>query len=73
MSYSDRDTDWTMSAKGNTWRRANGVVLVIGKNKYGDGYWVMRDGEFLHGDFTSESEATRAAEAGIVDNGGSWE
>ena len=72
MSYSDRGTNWDTSAKGNTWRRVNGVVLVIGKKKYGESYWVMRDGEFLDGDFNSKSEAIRVAEAEISDNDDDW-
>jgi hypothetical protein len=72
MIYSDRDTEWDTSAKGNIWRRVNGVVLVIGKKKYGESYWVMRDGEFLDGDFNSKSEAVRAAEAKISDNDDDW-
>ena len=73
MNYADRDTDWDTSAKGNTWRRVNGIIFVIGKKKYGESYWVMRDGEFLNGDFDSKSDAIRAAEAEISDNDGNWE
>jgi hypothetical protein len=72
MIYSDRDTNWDTSAKGNIWRRVNGAVLVIGKKKYGESYWVMRDGEFLDGDFNSKSESIRAAEAKISDSDDDW-
>jgi hypothetical protein len=72
MSYRTRDTDWAVSAKGNTWRRQEGKVLVVGARKNGRGYWAMRDGEFLSGDFANESQAMRAAEADANKDQAGW-
>lgn len=33
--FSNQDTDWAISAKGNNWRRINGVVIVVGGKKTG--------------------------------------
>jgi hypothetical protein len=45
MGYSNRDTDWDLSAQGNYWRRINGRVPVVGA-KHGEWYWAMVDGKF---------------------------
>jgi hypothetical protein len=78
--YSDHNTDWAPSAKGNVWRRINGVVLVVGRSKTDSKYWAMRDGNFLKESYVSESVAKRAAENGAwIDaalrelDGGEWE
>jgi len=60
MSYPTHDTDWAISAKGNDWRRLNGKLLVVGKNKTG-GYWAMVNGDFLPEKFPKKSAAMDAA------------
>jgi hypothetical protein len=63
MNYPTRDTEWATSAKGNTWKRINGIGLVVGKRK--DGWWWARRGDnFVKGSFTSKIEAMNAAELG---------
>jgi hypothetical protein len=65
MKYPTYDTNWTISAKGNCWRRLNKKVLVVGQFKDNDYYWAMRDGEFLKGRFESIEDAQIAAERNI--------
>lgn len=62
MSHTSDNTRWTISAKGNHWRRQNGVVLVVGQFKTNSDYWAMRDGKFLSGRFHSIGHAQYAAE-----------
>ena len=62
--FSTHDTDWAISAKGNEWRRINGVVLVVGRRKTDGKYWAMRDGNFLKDSFATEALAKSAAESG---------
>ena len=64
MSYSTLDTDWNKSYRGNWWRRVNGVLLVVGKHKNSDTYWVRRGESFLPGRFPTEIAAKYAAEHG---------
>lgn len=78
--YPTHDTDWATSAKGNEWRRINGVVLVVGRRKTDGKYWAMRDGDFLKESYATEAMAKRAAENGAwIDaalrelDGGEWE
>lgn len=61
MSYSTRDTDWDLSAKGNYWRRINGKVLVVG-TKDKEWYWAMVDGQFADDMYRTPDEAQTAAE-----------
>ncbi len=68
MSYSTHDTDWATSAKGNLWKRVDGVVLVVGRCATGDGFWAMADGSFAPKVFPSEKTAMAAAEALAEDN-----
>ena len=56
MTYPTHDTSWTLSAKGNHWRRVNGEVLIVGKGKNGR-YWARRGEDFLPGSFASIDEA----------------
>ena len=65
MSYSTHDTDWATSAKGNEWRRINGVVLVVGRRKTDGKFWAMRDGDFLKDSYATEALAKKAAESGV--------
>jgi hypothetical protein len=60
MNYPTHDTNWATSAKGNDWRRINGKVLVVGKNKTGS-YWAMIDGKFLINIFSTKLAAMNAA------------
>ncbi|PVE06989.1 hypothetical protein [Limnohabitans sp. Rim28] len=78
--YPTHDTDWATSAKGNEWRRINGVVLVVGRRRTDGKYWAMRDGDFLKESYAAEALAKRAAENGAwIDaalrelDGGEWE
>jgi hypothetical protein len=64
MNYPTHDTEWATSAKGNTWKRINGIGLVVGKRK--DGRWWARRGEdFIKGSFSTKQEAKNAAELGL--------
>jgi hypothetical protein len=67
MNYATNDTDWARSAKGNLWRRINGVLLVVGKRKADGGFWVRVGEDFLKGSFSTEAQAKRAAEGGVED------
>jgi hypothetical protein len=64
MSYSTPDTDWRVSAKGNSWRRFNGVVLIVGRKQTSGAYWARRGDNFLPGNFPSLKAAKLAAESG---------
>ena len=62
MKYPTHDTEWATSSKGNTWRRINGVTLIVGQRK--DGKWWARRGEsFLSGSFSSKNSAMSAAQS----------
>jgi hypothetical protein len=69
MLYPNHDTDWTTSSKGNLWRRVNGTLLIVGRNKYG-GFWVRAGDAFVKGTFTTELSAMMAAtnEVGAVED-----
>ncbi len=62
MIYSNRDTEWSSSSRGNDWRRISGLVLVVGRAKSGSHYWAMIDGEFIDGFFDSLDDAMEACE-----------
>ena len=64
MNYSTRDTEWATSATGNTWRRINGVTLIVGQRKDGK-WWARRGDEFVKGSFESKIQAKNAAELGL--------
>ena len=59
--YPKHDTTWATSAKGNEWRRISEKVLVVGRKKSGT-YWAMFNGDFIDGEFDSESSAKKVAE-----------
>jgi hypothetical protein len=63
MNYPTHDTEWATSSKGNTWKRINGIGLVVGKRKDGK-WWALRGDDFIKGSFTSKIEAMNAAELG---------
>lgn len=63
MNYSTHDTEWATSAKGNTWRRINGVALIVGQRKDGK-WWARRGDDFIKGSFSSIDAAMHAAEFG---------
>ncbi len=62
MSYPSHDTEWATSAKGNFWKRINGVALIVGKSKHGK-WWARRGDSFVSGSFDTKKEAMAAAEA----------
>ena len=63
MNYPTHDTEWATSFKGNTWKRAGGIALIVGKRKDGK-WWARRGDDFIKGSFTSKIEAMNAAELG---------
>jgi hypothetical protein len=63
MNYPTHDTEWATSSKGNTWKRINGIGLVVGKRKDGR-WWARRGNEFVKGSFASKIQAMNAAEQG---------
>ena len=64
MTYPTHDTDWATSAKGNCWRRKNGVVLVAGKRKDGSN-WARLGEDYLPNAFASLKEAKLALEEAL--------
>jgi hypothetical protein len=58
--FSNQDTNWAISSKGNQWRRINGKLLVVGRNKNG-GFWVRVGDDFVKGKFPTEMTAKVAA------------
>ena len=64
MKYPTHDTEWATSAKGNTWKRDNGITLIVGKRKDGR-WWARRGDEFVKGSFESKIQAKNAAELGL--------
>lgn len=72
MSYPTQDTDWAVSAKGNYWRRLDGVLLVVG-TKDGENYWMRVGDDFLSGMASTLDEAMdRAEEAHKTQNREPW-
>ena len=63
MNYPTRDTEWATSAKGNIWKRTNGIALIVGKRKDGR-WWARRGDDFIKGSFSTKEEAKNAAEKG---------
>jgi len=61
MTFPTHDTDWAESAKGNHWRRENGMVLVVGRKSDGT-FWAMVDGIFVKRSFPNKSAAMAAVE-----------
>ena len=61
MNYPTHDTEWATSTKGNTWRRINGVALIVGQKKDGS-WWARRGDDFLTGNFPSKEAAKFACE-----------
>ena len=64
MNYPTRDTEWATSAKGNTWKRTNGIPMIVGKRKDGR-WWARRGDDFIKGSFSTKLEAMNAAEHGF--------
>ena len=56
MNYPTRDTEWATSAKGNTWKRTNGIPMIVGKRKDGR-WWARRGDDFIKGSFSTKLEA----------------
>jgi hypothetical protein len=67
MEKSQLDTEWQVSKKGNLWRRLDGSILVIVEN-WG-GFGVIKDGNFQSRNFKCQTEAVRAAEGKLLDDG----
>ena len=67
MEKSQLDTEWQVSKKGNLWRRLDGSILVIVENWRG--FWVIKDGNFQSRNFKYQTEAVRAAEGKLLDDG----
>ena len=63
MNYPTHDTPWATSAKGNTWRRLNGIALIVGKRKDGK-WWARRGDDYIEGSFDSKIQAMTAVENG---------
>ncbi len=61
MNYPSHNTEWSTSAKGNLWKRIDGVALIVGKSKHGK-WWARRGDEFVPGSFATKKEAMAAAE-----------
>ena len=65
MNYQNpKNTEWKLSAKGNYWRKKDGITLVVGGSDE-KGFWVR-----IGDDFQSEweetlEEAKEAAERGL--------
>ena len=64
MSYPTHDTDWALSAKGNWWRRCDGLLLSAGTRKSDGRYWARRGDDFIKGSVFTKQEAMSAAEHG---------
>lgn len=62
MSYPTNDTEWAISAKGNTWKRKNGIAMAVGLNTKTDKYWARRGNEFVKVSFDTKQSAMYAAE-----------
>jgi hypothetical protein len=62
MPYSNIDTHWALSKKGNWWRRKSGIALVVGERKDGR-LWALRGGDFMQGSYGTIAEAQRGAES----------
>jgi hypothetical protein len=58
--FSNQDTNWAISSKGNQWRRINGKLLIVGRNKTG-GFWARVGDDFVKGKFLTEMAAKVAA------------
>jgi hypothetical protein len=54
------DTDWTLSKKGNQWRRMYGRLLVVGESEFG--FWARLGDSFVKRQFDNLEDAKRAAE-----------
>ena len=59
--FSQINTDWKLSSKGNYWRKRNGVMLIAGGSDE-KGYWARVDEDFLKEKYESLEDAQQAAE-----------
>lgn len=71
MNFPTHDTNWATSAKGNLWKRTNGVIYVVGQRKDGR-YWARRGDDFLPGSFATLEEAKSALETDSSDYDDGW-
>ena len=58
------DTGWTLSNKGNQWRRLHGRLLVVGQSKFG--IWARVADTFVKGRFDDIDDAMHAAERAVT-------
>ncbi len=56
-----KNTEWRLSAKGNYWRKLNGVTLVVGGSDE-KGYWIRIGETFLPSWEETLHEAKKIAE-----------
>ena len=61
---SQHDTDWDLSAKGNLWRRQDGIPLIVGMSKYGR-IWARVGDDFIDGRGRLIRRSTRRLREGI--------
>lgn len=61
MNFFEDNTMWAKSAKGNHWKKINGVVLIVGGSD-SKKYWARVDDEFLPDRYESIEEAKNAAQ-----------
>ena len=71
MNFPTHDTNWATSAKGNLWKRTNGVICVVGQRKDGR-YWARRGDDFVPGSFASLEEAKSVLETDSSDYDDGW-
>jgi hypothetical protein len=71
MTHPENNTAWAISAKGNQWRRKDGVLLIVGKQKGGK-YWARQGDDFLSERFSSLRAAKRALEGEDLDEEDNW-
>ena len=62
MNYPTHDTDWAESQLGNSWRRQDGIPLIVGKQRGATHFWASSDHVFLKDVFKTLEEAMAAAD-----------
>jgi hypothetical protein len=62
MNYLTHDTVWAESQLGNSWRRQDGIPLIVGKHKGATHFWASIDHVFLKDVFNTLEEAMAAVD-----------